>query len=71
MGALRKDLYAMEVDRGRNCYTCREFGHMAHYCENWGKGRVADRRRLEYKGRERLYEHMNYLKEEKNLETLN
>jgi len=30
----RRDPYAMEVDRGRNCYTCREFGHLAHYCRN-------------------------------------
>jgi len=21
--------YAIDVDRGRNCYACREFGHMA------------------------------------------
>ena len=25
----RWDPYAMEIDRGRNCYTCRGFGHMA------------------------------------------
>ena len=29
MGPLRRDPYAMEVDRGRNCYTCRGFRHMA------------------------------------------
>jgi len=27
--ALRRDPYAMEVDRERNCYTCRGFRHMA------------------------------------------
>ena len=26
---LRRDPYAMEVDRGRNCYACGRFGHMA------------------------------------------
>ena len=26
---LRWDPYAMEVDRGRNCYMCGGFGHMA------------------------------------------
>jgi len=27
--SLRQDPYAMEVDRGRNCYACGGFGHMA------------------------------------------
>jgi len=30
----RWDPYVMEVDRGRNCYTCGGFGHMACYCRN-------------------------------------
>ena len=53
MGApQRKDPYTMEVDRRRNCYTYRGFGHMARYCRNWGqKGRVVDGRRLEYRER--------------------
>jgi len=29
MGALRRDPYMMEVDRGRNCYVYGGFGHMA------------------------------------------
>jgi len=29
MGALRRDPYAMEVDRGRNYYACGGFRHMA------------------------------------------
>ena len=29
MEASRRDSYAMEVDRGRNCYACRGFGYMA------------------------------------------
>ena len=62
----RRDPYAMEVDRGRNCYTCRRFGHMAHHCRN--RRRVAEGRRLEFKGN---YEHSNSLKEEENLEFLN
>jgi len=40
----------MEVDRRRNCYACGGFGHMAHYCRNWGRRRVAEERRLEYGG---------------------
>ena len=61
----RRDPYAIEVDRGRNCYACGGFGHMAHHCRN--RGRVAERRRLEFKGN---YEHSNSLKEEENLESL-
>ena len=69
--APRRDLYAMGVDRGRNCYTCRGFGHMAQHCRN--QGRMTDRRRLEYgEGKlKRNYEYENHLKEEENLESLN
>jgi len=66
MGApLRRDIYTMEVDRGRNCYACRGFGHMAHHYRN--RERVAEGRRLDFKGN---YEHSNSLKEEENLESL-
>ena len=68
----RRDPYAMEVERGRNCYDCRGFGHMAYHCKNQERGRVADGRRLEYgEGRikgNHVYE--NNLKEEENLESL-
>jgi len=71
---LRRDPFAMEVDRGRNCYACGGFGHMAHNCRNRGqRGRVADDRRVEY-GRGRIEEIMNTtnnLKEDENLELLN
>ena len=46
----RRDPYAMEVDRGRNCYACGGFGHMAHHCRNRGRGRPMDGRRVEYGG---------------------
>ena len=73
VGALpRRDPYALEVDRGRNCYACRGFGHMACHCRNRG-GRVAEGRRLEY-GRGGIkgnFEHSNNLKEVENLESLN
>jgi len=62
----RRNPYAMEVDMGRNCYTYRRFGHMAHHCRN--QRRVAEEKRLEYKG---SYEHKNNLKEGENLGTLN
>ena len=70
----RQDPFAMEVDRGRNCYACGGFRHMAHNCRNKGqRGRVAENRRVEY-GRGRIEEIMNItnnLKEDKNLEFLN
>ena len=47
-GALRRDPYVMEVDKGRNCYACKGFGHIAQHCRNWERGRVADGRMLEY-----------------------
>jgi len=64
----RRDPFAMEVDRGWNCYACGEFGHMAHNCRNRGQ-----RGRVEY-GRGRIEEIMNItnnLKEDENLELLN
>jgi len=33
----RQDSYVMEVDRGRNCYVCGGFGHMACHYRNRGK----------------------------------
>ena len=61
----RRDPYAMEVDRGRNCYACRGFGHMAHHCRN--RGRITEGRRVEFEGN---YEYPNTLKGEENLESL-
>jgi len=73
MGALpRRDPFAMEVDRGRNCYACGGFGHMARHCRNKGRGRPIEGRRVEYGGRriEEINEHLNNLKEVENLELL-
>ena len=70
----RRDPFAMEVDRGRNCFACRGFRHMAHHCRNQGqRGRIVDNRRVEYGGG-RIEEIVNLsdnLKEGKNLELLN
>ena len=71
---LRRDPYAMEVDRGRNCYACGGFGHMARHCRNRGRGgRVAENRRVEYGGGriEEITNIENNLKEGENLELLN
>ena len=70
----RRDSYAMEIDRGRNCFACGGFGHMAHNCRNQGmRGRVAENRRVEYRG-ENIKEITNIgnnLKKMENLEALN
>ena len=68
----RRDPFAMEVDRRRNCYACGEFGHMAHHCRNRGGGRVMQERRVEYGGG-KIKEINNYrdnLKGVENLELL-
>ena len=69
----RWDPYAMEVDRGRNCYACGGFGHMAYHCRNRGKGRPIEGRRVEYRGRriEEIHNIRDNLKEVENLELLN
>ena len=70
----RWDPYAMEINRGRNCYACGGFGHMVRHCRNWDqRGRVAKNRRVEYRGEriEEITNFVNNLKEEENLELLN
>ena len=60
---LRRDFYTMEVDRGKNCYTCGGFGHLACHCRNQLG------RRMEYnRGREGLFEYESNLKEEENFD---
>jgi len=70
----RRDPFAMDIDRGQNCYTCRGFGHMARQCRNQGmRGRVAENRRVEYGGGqiEEISNFADNLKEGENLELLN
>jgi len=70
----RRDPFAMEIDRSRNCYACGDFGHMAHNCRNQGqRGRVVDNRRVEYGGGriEEISNLSDNLKEGENLELLN
>ena len=64
----RQDSFAMEVDRGRNCYACGGFGHMARNCRNRGQ-----RGRVEYGGGriEEIMNITNNLKEDENPELLN
>ena len=70
----RRDPFAMDIDRGRNCYACGGFGHMARHCRNRGQGgRVAENRRVEYGGGqiEEIMDISNNLKGGENLELLN
>jgi len=64
----RRDPFTMEVDRGRNCFACGGFRHMAHHCRN--RGRVM--RRVEIGGGrfEGNIEQIGHLKEVENLEAL-
>ena len=69
----RQDPFAMDIDRGRNCYACGGFGHMAHHYRNKRqRGKVAEGRRLEYSGGriEGINEHLDNLKGVENLESL-
>jgi len=70
----RWDPFAMEVDRGQNCYACGGFEHMAHHCRNRGmRRRVAENRRVEYGGGqiEEITNFSNNLKAGEDLELLN
>jgi len=70
----RRDPFAMDIDRGRNCYACGGFGHMARNCRNRGqRRRVGDNRRVEYGGGqiEEIISLSDNLKEGENLELLN
>ena len=69
----RRDPFAMDIDRGQNCYACRGFGHMACHCRNRGqRGTIGNNKRVEYGGgRIEEINFENNLKEGENLELLN
>jgi len=58
--ASKNDLYAMNIDCGRNYYSCGGFGYLIRNFRNWRI--VEQERRMEYR---------DNLKEEKNLVVLN
>ena len=69
----RWDPFAMKVDRGRNCYACGGFRHMARHCRNRERGRPMDRRKVEYGGGriKEIFGQRDNLKGIENLELLN
>ena len=65
----RHNLYTIDVDRRRNCYNCRGFGHIARNCrlrEIIRQGRI-----LEYEGRQDNRQHSDNLNRERDLIVLN
>jgi len=53
----------MEVDKGRNCYNCGKFGHIARNCRNW---KIMEQEKiLKYEN------NLNNLNEEESLVVLN
>ena len=74
-GSSKTGPLAMDIDRGRNCFACGGFGHMARHCRNRGmRGRgVAENRRVEYGGGriEEISSLSDNLKEGENLKLLN
>jgi len=65
---LRQDPFAMELDRGRNCYTCGGFGHMVRNCRN--RGRIMRRAEIGGEKFEGSIKQIGHLKEVENLEAL-
>ena len=43
---MRRDPYIVNVDRRRNCYSCRSFGYLEQNCRSWKI--IGQRRRMEY-----------------------
>ena len=62
---MRRDPYLMEVNRGRNCDSCEEFGYLAWNFRN--QRRIGQERKIEY---EDNGNNSNNLKEKENLVVL-
>ena len=63
---MRRNSYAIEMDKRRNCYNCERFGYLAWNCKN--QRIVGQRRRIKY---EDNLNSINNLKEEESLVVLN
>ena len=65
-GGIRRNSYVIDVDRRRNCCSCKEFDYFMGNYRNWNI--VGQERRIEYKDN---VNHRDNLKEEKSLIVLN
>ena len=65
----RHNLYTIDVDRERNCYNCRGFGHIARNCRL--RGIIRQGRILKYEGRQDNRQHSDNLNRERYLVVLN
>jgi len=63
---MRRNLYVININRRRNYYSCRGFGHLARNCRSWGI--VVQGRRMEYRNN---INNRNNLKEKESLIVLN
>ena len=63
---MRRDLYVIDVNRERNYYNCRRFGHLVQNCKN--QKIIGQERRIEYRNNLNT---LNNLKEEENLVVFN
>jgi len=55
-GLVQCSLYAMDVDRKKNCYSCGEFGHLAQNCKRQIMGQ---RRMVEYENNRNNKDNLN------------
>ena len=62
----RHDLYAIDVDQERNCYSCEGFKHLARNCRDWRM--VGQEKRIKYEDNCNTRDN---LKEEESLIVLN
>ena len=56
-GRMRRDSYAMDMDRERNCYSCGGFGYFVQNCRRWRI--VGQERRMEYENNENARNNLN------------
>ena len=52
----RQNSYVMDIDWERNCYSCKEFGHITKNCRNYKI--VRQEKRLEYRNNENEEENL-------------
>ena len=64
---LRYDLYTMNIDKKRNYYSCRDFGHLAKNCKNQ---KLVEQRSMKYRNNPNNRNNCN-LNEKENLIVFN